>query len=87
MGAVGLFGGLAPFLLLLGHQTFVSQNLSITAAALVVIILVGPDFVSGFERRRNISDRVPFISGFLYLMLIFVLYVALVFTAGLDARS
>ncbi|MGA0236681.1 MAG: hypothetical protein ACO3NE_13955 [Alphaproteobacteria bacterium] len=87
MGAVGLFGGLAPFLLLLGHQTFVSESLSITAASLVVLILVGPDFVSGFERRRNISDRVPFISGLLYLMLIFVLYVALVFTAGLDARS
>ena len=87
MGAVGLFGGLAPFLLLLGHQTFVAENLSITAAALVVLILIGPDFVSGFERRRNLSDRVPFISGLLYLMLIFVLYVALVFTAGLDARS
>ena len=87
MGAVGLFGGLAPFLLLLGHQTFVADSLSITAASLVVLILVGPDFVSGFERRRNVSDRVPFISGLLYLMLIFVLYVALVFTAGLDARS
>ncbi len=87
LGAVGLFGGLAPFLLLVGHQTFVSENLSLTAAVLVIIILVGPDFVSGFERRRNVSDRVPFFSGLFYLMLLFVLYVALIFTAGLDARS
>ena len=87
LGAVGLFGGLAPFLLLLGHQTFVKETLSITAALLLVIILVGPDMVSGFERRRNLADRVPFVSGLLYLMLVFILYVALVFTAGLDARS
>lgn len=87
LGAVGLFGGLAPFLLLVGHQAFVTESLSLTAATLVIIILVGPDFVSGFERRRNVSDRVPFISGFFYLMLLFVLYVALIFTAGLDARS
>lgn len=87
LGAVGLFGGLGPLLLLLGYQTLVTENLSITAASLLVIIMVGPDLVSGFERRRSLPDRVPFMSGLLYLMLIFILYIALVFTAGLDARS
>ena len=87
LGAVGLFGGLSPFLLFLGHQALVKESLSITAATLIVIIMVGPDMVSGFERRRNLSDRVPFVSGLLYLVLVFILYIALVFTAGLDARS
>ncbi len=87
LGAVGLFGGLSPFLLFIGHQALVTEAMSLTAAALIVLILIGPDMVSGFERRRNLSDRVPFVSGFLYLALMFVLYIALVFTAGLDARS
>lgn len=87
LGAVGLFGGLSPFLLFIGYLVFVAEQLSITATALIVLILVGPDLMSGFERRRRVSDRVPFMSGFFYLVTIFVLYVALVFTAGLDARS
>ena len=87
LGAVGLFGGLSPFLLFIGYLVFVAEQLSITATALIVLILVGPDLMSGFERRRRVSDRVPFMSGFFYLVTIFILYVALVFTAGLDARS
>lgn len=87
LGAVGLFGGLSPFLLFLGYLVFVVEALSLTATALLVLILIGPDLMSGFERRRRVSDRVPFLSGLFYLVSIFVLYVALIFTAGLDARS
>ena len=87
LGAVGLFGGLSPFLLFIGYLVFIAEQLSITATALIVLILIAPDLLSGFERRRRVSDRVPFMSGFFYLVTIFVLYVALVFTAGLDARS
>ena len=87
LGAVGLFGGLSPFLLFIGYLVFVVEHLSLTATALVVLILIGPDLMSGIERRRRVSDHVPFLSGFFYLVSLFVLYVALVFTAGLDARS
>ena len=87
LGAVGLFGGLSPFLLFVGYQVFVSEQLNITTSAILVLILVGPDMVSGMERRGTATERVPFWSGTFYMFLVFFLYVVLLFLGGLDARS
>ena len=62
--------------------------MSLYAGALIVLMLTGPDLVSGFERRSGIAaDRIPFGDRIIYLAVIFVLYVALVFIAGLDASG
>ena len=62
--------------------------MSLYAGALIVLMLTGPDLVSGFERRSGIgADRIPVWNRIVYLAVIFVLYVALVFIAGLDARG
>ena len=88
LGAAGLFGGLSPFLLFIGHLVLVEEAVSLYAGALIVLMLTGPDLVSGFERRSGIAaDRIPVWNRIIYLAVIFVLYVALVFIAGLDARG
>ncbi|MBB24480.1 MAG: hypothetical protein CME02_03015 [Geminicoccus sp.] len=88
LGAAGLFGGLSPFLLFIGHLVLVEEAMSLYAGALIVLMLTGPDLVSGFERRSGINaDRIPVWNRIVYLAVIFVLYVALVFIAGLDARG
>ena len=88
LGAAGLFGGLSPFLLFIGHLVLVEEAMSLYAGALIVLMLTGPDLVSGFERRSGIgADRIPVWNRIVYLAVIFVLYVALVFIAGLDARG
>ena len=88
LGAAGLFGGLSPFLLFIGHLVLVEEAMSLYAGALILLMLTGPDLVSGFERRSGIgADRIPVWNRIVYRAVIFVLYVALVFIAGLDARG
>lgn len=87
-GAVGLFGGVSPFLLFLSYLVLIEQQMSLYAGALILLMLTAPDLVSGFERRSGIAaDEVPVWNRIAYLAVIFILYVALVFIAGLDARG
>ena len=79
---------MSPFLLFIGHLVLVEEAVSLYAGALIVLMLTGPDLVSGFERRSGIAaDRIPVWNRIIYLAVIFVLYVALEFIAGLDARG
>ena len=52
--------GLSPFLLFIGYLVLVEEAMSLYAGALIVLMLTGPDLVSGFERRSGIgADRIP----------------------------